>query len=491
MVRDRYRRLTYAALVDAADRLAASLAGHGITSGDGVAVWLPSRVETLHRDHSVGEILVLVDRIRAAAVIAEPGYRADADRRDLFAELQSRDFVRLGYRVRPAETATTPFGEMPGTAIQAPPSSDANQVMYLPFTSGTTGEPKGVMHSENTLLATARIMARDWALYRRVLYTLSPLSHNLGLGALITALTSGGELAVHDLPRGHSLLDRLEETGANFLFGVPTHAIDLLSEMRARNVQRLGAVRGFRISGAAAPPQVVRELMSRGVVPQSGYGMTETCSHQYTMPDDPPERIVETCGRACEGFEVRIWRRDNPNAEAASGEIGQIGARGASLMLGYFDDQAATEAAFNAQGWFITGDLGWMDEQGYLRVVGRQKDIIIRGGRNIYPARIEALALRHAAIEGAAAFPLADPRLGERVCLAVVLRQNKQVEPEAILQHLDVAGLSKYDMPEFIIPLKEMPLTASGKVRKGELVRRVAEGSLQPVPVRYRPPAPR
>jgi acyl-CoA synthetase len=251
--------------------------------------------------------------------------------------------------------------------------------MYLPFTSGTTGEPKGVMHSDNTLLATARMMARDWVLNGRVLYTLSPLSHNLGLGALIIALTSGGELVVHDLPRGDSLLDRLEETGANFLFGVPTHPIDLLSEMRARNVQRPAAVRGFRISGAAAPPLVVRELMSRGVVPQSGYGMTETCSHQYTLPDDPPERIVETCGRACEGFEVRIWRRDNPNAEAASGEIGQIGARGASLMLGYFDDQAATEVAFNAQGWFMTGDLGWMDECGYLRVVGRQKDIIIRG----------------------------------------------------------------------------------------------------------------
>jgi acyl-coenzyme A synthetase/AMP-(fatty) acid ligase len=173
--------------------------------------------------------------------------------------------------------------------------------MYLPFTSGTTGKPKGVMHSDNTLLATARMMARDWVLNGRVLYTLSPLSHNLGLGALIIALTSGGELVVHDLPRGDSLLDRLEETGANFLFGVPTHPIDLLSEMRARNVQRPAAVRGFRISGAAAPPLVVRELMSRGVVPQSGYGMTETCSHQYTLPDDPPERIVETCGRACEG----------------------------------------------------------------------------------------------------------------------------------------------------------------------------------------------
>ena len=125
-----------------------------------------------------------------------------------------------------------------------------------------------------------------------------------------------------------------------------------------------------------------------------------------------------------------------------------------------------------------------------MRVVGRQKDVIIRGGRNVYPARIEALALRHAAIERAAAFPLADPRLGERVCLAVVLRKNKRVEPEAILQHLDMAGLSKYDMPEFIMSVKEMPLTASGKVRKGELVRRVEEDTLRPVPVRFLPPSP-
>jgi len=317
------------------------------------------------------------------------------------------------------------------------------------------------------------MMARDWALDRSVLYTLSPLSHNLGLGALITALAGGGELVVHDLPRGHSLLDRLEETGANFLFGVPTHAIDLLSEMRPRGVHRLAAVRGFRISGAAAPPQVITELIARGVAPQSGYGMTETCSHQYTLPDDPPERIVETCGRACDGFEVRIWRREDPDAEAPCGEIGQIGGRGASLMLGYFDDQAATEAAFNAHGWFMTGDLGWMDEQGYLRVVGRQKDVIIRGGHNIYPARIEALAMRHAAVEKAAAFAIADPRLGERVCLAVVAREYMAVEPEAILRHLDIAGLSKYDMPEFILPLEEMPLTASGKVIKRELARRV------------------
>jgi acyl-CoA synthetase (AMP-forming)/AMP-acid ligase II len=374
---------------------------------------------------------------------------------------------------------------LPGPALEAERSGDANQVMYLPFTSGTTGEPKGVMHSDNTLLATARAMARDWRLERAVLYTLSPLSHNLGLGALITALAGGGELVLHDLARGASLLDRLEETGAEFLFGVPTHAIDLLTEMRARIARDAGAVRGFRISGAAAPAPVVAGLMQYGILPQSGYGMTETCSHQYTLPDDPPERIVETCGRACAGYEIRIWRQDDPDIEAAPGEIGEIGGRGASLMLGYFDDQKATEAAFNAQGWFITGDLGWIDEAGYLHVTGRKKDVIIRGGRNIHPGPIEALALRHDAIEKAAAFPVGDARLGERVCLAIVTRHGMRLEPGAILEHLDAAGLSKYDMPEFILPLSEMPLTASGKLLKRELVQKVAEGQLRPLPVGY------
>jgi len=500
-VRDRHHRLSYAELVAAADRLAAHLASHGIRPGHRVAVWLPSRVETaiallacsrngyvccpsLHRDHTVGEIVALVDRMRAAALIAQPGYGADADRHDVSAELADRDFLRCAWRIGPADAA--PFDELPGPALEIEASGDANQVMYLPFTSGTTGEPKGVMHSDNTLLATARMMARDWRLERAVLYTLSPLSHNLGLGALVTAFAGGGELVVHDLRSGGSLIARLQETAAKFLFGVPTHAIDLLTEIRARGARRVGAVRGFRISGAAAPAPVVAELMQYGIVPQSGYGMTETCSHQYTLPDDPPERIVETCGRACAGYEIRIWRQDDPDTEAAPGEIGEIGGRGASLMLGYFDDQQATEAAFNAQGWFMTGDLGWIDEAGYLRVTGRKKDMIIRGGRNIHPARIEALALRHAAIEKAAAFPVGDARLGERVCLAVVARGDMQLDPEAILEHLDASGLSRYDMPEFFLPLSEMPLTASGELLKRELVLRVAEGRLRPLPVRFR-----
>ena len=499
-VRDRHRRLTYRVLVEAADRLAAHLAGHGIRPGQRVALWLPSRVETaialvaasrngyvccpsLHRGHTVGEVAALIDRMHAAALLAAPGYGADAERHDIFAALADRDFLRIAWRIGAADA--TPFAELAGPAIELPVSRDPNQVMYLPFTSGTTGTPKGVLHSDNTLLATARMMARDWRLERQVLYTLSPLSHNLGLGALVTALAAGGELVVHDLPRGQSLIDRLEETAAVFLFGVPTHAIDLLGELRARGATRLGAVRGFRISGAAAPAGVIAELMRYGVVPQSGYGMTETCSHQYTLPDDTPEQIVETSGRACEGYEIRIWRPDDPDIEAAPGEVGEIGGSGASLMLGYFDDQMATEAAFNAAGWFMTGDLGWLDDQGYLRITGRKKDVIIRGGRNIHPAHIEALALRHPAVEKAAAFPVADPRLGERICLAVVMRARVPFDIEAVLEHISSNGLSKHDMPEFILPLAEMPLTASGKIIKRELTRWVAEGQVQPQSVQF------
>ncbi len=508
-IRDRDRRLSYAALVAAADRLAFWLAGHGMRPGERVAVWLPSRVETaiallacsrnsyvccpsLHRDHTVDQVAELVDRMRAAAIIAQPGYGAPdcdagADQRDLVAALADRDFLRCALHVGPVGEAA--FADLPEPAADRPPSGDPNKITYLAFTSGTTGTPKGVLHSDNTLLASARMMARDWRLDRAVLYTLSPLSHNLGLGAFITALAGGGELVVHDLPRGGSLLDRLAETDAAFVFGVPTHAHDLLAEIRARGIGRVAGLRGFRISGAAASPALIAELLHHGITPQSGYGMTETCSHQYTLPDDPPERIAETSGRACEGYEIRIWREDDPDREAAPGEIGEIGGRGASLMLGYFDDQLATEAAFNAAGWFMTGDLGRLDDAGYLRVTGRKKDVVNRGGRKIHPARIEELALRHAGLEKAAAFPVADMRLGERVCLAVVTRNAAPLDPELLLRHLFTLGLPRFEMPEFLLQLDRMPLTASGKIVKRELIKGVAEGRLAPLPVRF-PGAP-
>ena len=506
-VRDGDGSCTYAQLLRSADSFGADLAERGVVAGQRIAIWLPSCIETvvalvacsrnalicclsLHRDHTVGEIVHLLKRMRAAAFVGQRGYGADADRHDIFKRLREVDSILHGYHLRGASSLA-----QGGIVLDRDPESlelfpaqkqDADRVVYLAFTSGTTGQPKGVMHSNNTLLSNARALCADWNITdNSVIYSMSPLSHNLGFGAMIMALSVGGQLVVHNLQRGASLVDRLIETGTTFLVGVPTHAVDLLAEIKVRQLSGVGNLTGFRISGAPIPRDVVRQLLQHGVLPQSGYGMTETCSHQYTRPDDEPKLIVETCGRAAAGYEVRIFRLDDPEKEAPVREVGQIGGRGASLMLGYFNDQIATEESFNADSWFMTGDLGWMDEQGYLRITGRSKDVIIRGGHNIYPARIEALTAKHPAVQRVAAVAIPDARLGEKVCLAVMFRPGQVAAPQEILEHLDRSGLSKYDMPEYFASVDDIPLTASGKVRKRDVSDWITEGSLTPQPVRW------
>jgi acyl-CoA synthetase len=508
-VRDRFRRISYRALLEAVDALSADLAGRGVEPGQRVGVWLPSRIESvvallacsksgaiccpsLHRDHTIAEVVELMQRVRCAAFVWQAGYGADADKRDFADALKEVATVRHLYRL---DALTETSSSWPGLSRPSTSSfgqdavvvkSDPNQIVYLAFTSGTTGKPKGVMHSDNTLLANARQLAKDWSIDgSSVIHTLSPLSHNLGFGAQVMALAMGAELVINDLPRGASLADRIVETDTSFLVGVPPNAIDLLAEMQARGLNGLGRLTGFRISGSAVPSEVVAGLIKQGIRPQSGYGMTENCSHQYTLPNDDPRLVIETSGKTCPGYELRIFKTDDPDTEVVRGEVGQIGGRGASLMLGYFDDQTATEDAFNKGGWFMTGDLGSLDENGYLRIAGRAKDIIIRGGHNIHPARVEELATRHPAVQRAAAVPVKDARLGEKVCLAVVFRKGREVAPDELLAHLDAAGLSKYDMPEYFLRLDEIPLTPNGKMLKRAIVDWIGEGRVTPQPVRF------
>ncbi len=512
-MRDHSRRVTYSQLIQSADALAHELAAAGLQAGARVGLWTSSRIETavvwlacsrngytccpsLHRDHTVEDVHTLMTRVRVSAFVGERRWGADAARHDIFERLSDlaslRHVIALDApgALNPGRDLMAPSDALPVTEGGAAPtaaSTDPDRVVYLAFTSGTTGVPKGVMHSDNTLLSNARAIAHDWHFGAdSVIYTMSPLSHNLGLGAMISALATGGELVVHDLKKGASLVDRLIETGASFLFGVPTHAIDMLAELRTRGLDRVGNLKGFRVSGAAAPREVIADLIAHGVMPQSGYGMTEACSHHYTLPDDSPERIINTSGRACPGYEVRIWSSENQDVEAATGEVGQIGGRGASLMLGYFDNQQATEEAFNSHGWFMTGDLGRMDAEGYLVITGRKKDLIIRGGHNIYPSKIENLAMQHPAVLRACVLPVPDPRLGERVCLAIMTRSGAPIEADAILAHLDESGLSRYDMPEYFVVLADIPLTASGKIFKRDLADDVRSGKLAVNPVRFK-----
>ena len=513
-VRDSAKRLTWSALLAWSDALAAHLHDSGLRAGDRVSMWLPSRLETivvwlacsrngyvcnpsLHQNYTVAEVAMLLSRIECRALFAQPGWGADAATADIFARAAELGHLKRIYALPPLNTpdAKVPFGAdpmpSPGQSSRLPlpaPSAHPDQIVYLAFTSGTTGPPKGVMHSDNTLLANARAMVSDWGQNEKsVLLTLSPISHHIGTVAVAQALVAGCELVTHDHTAGIAALDWIETTGATYVMGVPTHAMDLLHEVDRRGATRLGAVKVFYMAGAPIPTETARRLLSLGATPQNVYGMTENGSHQYTKPTDSVEVITATCGKACAGYEVRLWQPENPDLEAAPGEVGEIGGRGGVLMLGYFSNQTATESSFNASGWFLSGDLGRFDSAGNLEIVGRKKDLIIRGGHNIHPAHIEEYAHRHPRVRKAAAFGVADKRLGEKVCLAIIGDDNPPAAEE-ILQHLAREGLSKFDMPEFFVVLPEFPLTASGKILKRELMQWVSSGRVQPKPVRYRAP---
>ena len=509
-LRDARVRLTWRELRAWVDTVAEHFHRAGLRSGERVAVWLPSRAESvvtllacarngyvcspsLHQSYTVAEIVQLLERSRAAALIVKRRYGADASKSDVVAAARSLPFVKAICCVAgdDADTSATPYpAPIPALQSSIPPDDDPDRVVYLAFTSGTTGTPKGVMHSHNTLLANGRAMVEDWHHgHRTILLSLSPTSHHIATVAIEQMLAGGFELAVNDPPAGMKPLDWIMETAATYVMGVPTHAIDVLADMRRRGLDKMGNVRLFYMAGAPIPAEVARSFLGMGITPQNIYGMTENGSHQYTRPGDDAATIVETCGHAANGYETRIFDQQNPDVELPHGQLGEIATRGALLMLGYFDNQLATESSFNRDGWFLSGDLGTLDDRGCLRILGRKKDLIIRGGHNIHPARIEDLAHRHPAVQKAAAFGVPDERLGEKVCLALIVRDGERVSAEAMLDHLHAAGLSKYDMPEYFLQMDVFPLTASGKILKRELIEWAKSGRIAPQPVRWVDPA--
>jgi acyl-CoA synthetase len=515
-LRDSRRRLTWTEVVTWAEAVAAELHAAGLKRGQRVCVWLPNRVEavivflacsrngyvcnpSLHQNYTVGEIVPLLDRIQAAALFGEAGYGADAARADVFAQAAALASMKRVFRLLPLHAPAAPdsaYAAFPAQGARAdrtllPPVDDnPDKIVYLAFTSGTTGIPKGVLHSDNTLLANGRAMVQDWHHdHATVLYSHSPLSHHIATVAVEQAVVAGMELVVNDVPPGKKPLDGIVGSNATYVMGVPTHAIDVLADARSRGMDRLGSVTIFYMAGATIPPETARAFLDMGIKPQNIYGMTENGSHQYTRPTDDAETICSTCGGAAIGYETRIFDAETPDREAPPGAIGEIGTRGALLMLGYFDNQTATENSFNAGGWFLSGDLGRFDAKGNLIIEGRKKDLIIRGGHNIHPSRIENLALMHRGVVKAAAFPVADARLGEKVCLAVIPRDGAHITADALLAHLDRVGLSKYDMPEYFLALDAFPLTASGKILKRELVEWTKAGRIAPVPCRWKAPA--
>ena len=490
-LRDGAHTLDWDSLKARVDAMADSLRSHGVTAGDRIAIWMSDRIEavitflacsregiacnpSLHKTFTCAEIIDLLTELGARALVTEDGWGADRAKKNFDAMLGRLDGLKKVY--------TPQNFPMHITGMETHHHTNPDSVVYLAFTSGTTGKPKCVMHSCNTLLANARDLARDWGLTEdAVILSLSPLSHHIAWVAVAQWLVCGGQFVTNDPPDGFSPLDWIIETGATYVLGVPTHAMDILHEQTSRGISRIGQVQTFYMAGAPIPESVAKAFVAQGIAPQNIYGMTECSSHQYTHPGDSQDVWISTCGRGGPAYEVRIWDTENPDQEVPRGSTGNIGGKGACMMLGYFANQAATEATMNRHGYLLSGDLGSFDADGNLRIEGRIKDLIIRGGHNIYPARIEALALLHQRATKVAAFGVGDPRLGEKVCLAVI----GDVGGPEMLDHLHRKGLSKFDMPEWFVRMESFPLTASGKILKREIASMVAEGIICPDPIRF------
>jgi acyl-CoA synthetase len=509
-LRDPYRRLTWRELVAEADQVAGDLHAAGIRAGERVSIWMSNRVEavivflacsrngyvyntSLHQSYTVAEIRTLLERVSCRALFAQIDYGADGKEESIFEQALAVPTMRKVFALpaRGADTALpTGTHAFPDAGAPLPPkrSDDPDAVVYLAFTSGTTGAPKGVMHSANTLLANARAMVEDWHHDSdTILLSLSQLSHHIGTVALNQVLVGGMELVLSDPTAAINALDWIEQTGASYVMGVPTHAIDILATLRVRGGTSLGSVQTFYLTGALIPTETASQLLALGVKPQNIYGMTENGSHNYTMPDDDQTVITSTCGRPCNVYEIKLFDPDNLDLPAAPGAVGEIGGRGAMRMLGYFANQEATEKSFNADGWFMSGDLAQLTPEGNLQIVGRQKDMIIRGGHNIHPAHIEDFAMRHPLVSKAAAVPMADDRLGEKVCLLVMATDAGRPEAQDLLAHLDRLGLSRFDMPEYFTVLDAFPLGPTGKILKRELVAWLKDGRVKPDAVRWAP----
>lgn len=490
-IRDGRVLLDWRSLKARVDAMADDFVHRDIAAGDRVSIWMSNRVEaivaflacsregvacnpSLHRSYTCAEIVELLRQLGSKALVTEAGWGADRAEKDFEAMLAGLPALRKTYTPESFPQTTTEVGREP--------HRNPDSIAYLAFTSGTSGRPKCVMHSSNTLLANARDLVRDWRLdSQTVILSLSPLSHHIAWVAVAQWLACGGQMVTDDPPPGLSRLDWIIASGATYVLGVPTHAMDILAEQKRRSLPRLGQLKTFYMAGAPIPEVVAKAFVDQGITPQNIYGMTECSSHQYTHPDDPPDVWVSTCGRGGPAYQVRIWDPADQDVELAPGITGEIGGRGAAMMLGYFANQDATEATFNRHGYLMSGDLGSFDDQGNLRIEGRAKDLIIRGGHNIYPSRIESLALTHPSIKFAAAFGLPDERLGERVCLSLI----GDISADDLLSHLAAEGLSKFDMPEWFLPVAQFPLTASGKILKRELAKLVKEGALRPQAVRY------
>ncbi|MCX4090849.1 FadD3 family acyl-CoA ligase [Nocardia sp. alder85J] len=448
-------RLTYTELVDRIRRAAGAYAAAGIDKGDRVALWAPNSVEWIVAAfglHVAGGVLVPVNtRFRAeeaADVIRRSGARAVLVQQGFLGQAYETPAGVPVFDLKSDFLASgSPF-ERPGAG------TDTADIIY---TSGTTGRPKGVMMNH---LQTLRLYA-EWCdladLRHGDRYLLvNPFFHTFGYKAgLVSSFIRGATMLPVPVFDVNTVLELIERERITMLPGPPTLYHSLL-EAAAEGKYDLSTLRAAVTGAADIPVELIRrvhnELPFRSIM--TGYGLTEAGTATASRPGDTFEQIATTVGTPCDGVEVRI------------ADDGEVLVRGYSVMQGYLDDPAATAEAIDPDGWLHTGDLGSLDEDGHIRIIGRKKDMFIVGGFNAYPAEIEGFLLEHPAVAQAAVIGVPDDRMGQ-VGKAFVVAKGPLTPEELITWSRE--RMAGYKVPRSVELLGELPLNATGKVMKDQL----------------------
>jgi fatty-acyl-CoA synthase len=353
-----------------------------------------------------------------------------------------------------------------GEARTALPSIKADDVAQIQYTSGTTGTPKGARLTHRNLANNGRIYARTiGAGPQDIWINPMPMFHTAGCGlCTLGALQTGGAQV---LPPGYDpelMLSLFEQERGTIMLCVPTMLIRMLDSPSIAQ-RTLSSWRLVTLGGAPVPPELVRRAREQGVKVAIGFGQTEASPYlTHTLPDDPHPDWISTVGRPMPQTEIKIVSMET-GAIVPVGEIGEICARGYSIMKDYFDDPEATRSAIDSEGWLHTGDLGSLDEHGYCRVQGRRKDMIIRGGENIYPREIEDVLYTHPAVMGASIVGIPDRDWGEVPVGFVQIKPGHEAA-EQELSEFCRERLASYKVPRIWRFVDQFPQTASSKIQK-------------------------
>ncbi|PHQ15153.1 AMP-binding protein [Marinobacter profundi] len=495
--------LTYRELNDIVTRMAAGLAAMGIAKGDVVACQLPNWWQTtaLHlacmRIGAILNPLMPIFRERELRFMLGHGdakllvipkvfrnfdYEAMVD--GLLGDLPKLGTVLViggnGARSFEDRLLNTPWEQQQDTAAlfreRQPAADDVIQILY---TSGTTGEPKGVMHTSNTLFSNVRPYADRLHLGAadRVLMA-SPLAHQTGfLYGVMMPVYLGTTAILQDIWDADFVCKVIAAEQPAFTMAATPFLADLV-KTAPKHQGELDSLRIFVSAGAPIPSAVVEQaskVLNAKIV--SAWGMTENGAVTMTCPEDPAERASQSDGKALPYMDVKVT--DFQGNDLPAGEEGNLLVRGASLFVGYL--KRPELYGVDEDGWFSTGDLARMDKDGYIRITGRTKDVVIRGGENIPVVEVENLLYKFPGIVDVALVGCPDDRLGERLCAYVTLDENQtELTLDQVKDYLVKAQLSKNYLPEYLEVIEAMPRTPSGKIQKFKLREQAKDIRVEP-----------